>query len=437
MKTLDQAPQIAPIEADNYENYDDNSGGGGMPLWVSLRVAMRGLTSNKMRTGLTMLGVIIGVAAVIAMVGMGQGASQAVASQINSLGTNLLTVNAGNPRLGFGGGGGEAALRPEDAKIIATRYPNSIAAVAAQVRGSVSVKSGDQSANTQAIGTTPAYLSVNNAAVQEGRFLTEADEAGRTKVAVLGTTVIGNLYGDATVNPIGQQILINRISFLVIGILQTKGAGGFGQDQDDVVIIPQSTALRRVFNRTNLSSISVECTSPKTMDLATEQISDLLRQRHHLQPPFPDNDDFRIRSQASLLETSQGVTGTLTTLLAGVAIVSLAVGGIGIMNIMLVSVTERTREIGLRKAVGATSSDILMQFLIEALMMALLGGLIGVGVGIGIAHLISARMGWATVVQPSIILIAVGVSVGIGVVFGLYPAAKAAKQSPIDALRHE
>ena len=437
MKTLDPNSQIAPIEAD-YDNYgDDKDSGGGMPLWVSLRVAMRGLTSNKMRTGLTMLGVIIGVAAVIAMVGMGQGASKAVASQINSLGTNLLTVNAGNPRLGFGGGGGDAALLPADAKIIATRFPDSIAAVAAQVRGSVSVKSGDESANTQAIGTTPDYLSVNNAAMQEGRFLTDSDESGRTKVAVLGTAVIGNLYGDATVNPIGQQILINRISFLVIGILQTKGAGGFGQDQDDVVIIPQSTALRRVFNRTNLSSISVECTSPKTMDLATEQISDLLRQRHHLQPPFPDNDDFRIRNQASLLETSQGITGTLTTLLAGVAIVSLAVGGIGIMNIMLVSVTERTREIGLRKAVGATSSDILMQFLIEALMMALLGGLIGVGVGIAIAHVISSRMGWETVIQPMVILVAVGVSVAIGVIFGLYPAAKAAKQSPIDALRHE
>ncbi len=429
-------PALPTPPPGQWDNTDTDDFSGGMPLWECVRVARRGLSNNKMRTGLTMLGIIIGVGAVIAMVSMGRGASQSVSAQINSLGTNLLTVRAGNNRLGFGGGGGNNSLRLGDATAI-TRFKNSVAAVAPQVQGNAALRIGDQTENTSVIGSSAAYSQVNNAPVQDGRFITDGDDAGRTKVAVVGTTVVGNLLGDPNAKAVGETLEINHSVYHIIGVLKTKGSGAFGQDQDDIVVIPITTALRRVFNRTNVNSIGIECSTPKTMDLATEQVSNLLRQRHHLQPPFPDNDDFSIRSQASLLETSQSVTGTLTTLLAGVAVVSLLVGGIGIMNIMLVSVTERTREIGLRKAVGATSGDIMMQFLIESLVMALMGGLIGVVIGVGTSHLIATKMGWATVVEPTVILIAVGVSAAIGVGFGLYPAAKAANQSPIDALRYE
>ncbi|MCA1595411.1 MAG: FtsX-like permease family protein, partial [Chloroflexi bacterium] len=247
-----------------------------------------------------------------------------------------------------------------------------------------------------------------------------------------------NLLGDnASTSLVGEEITINRIPFQVIGVLKPKGSGAWGQDQDDTIVIPVTTAMRRVINRPDLNSIGVECVSPAMMDLATEEISDLLRQRHHLLPPFPDNDDFNVHNQSSILQTSQAVTGTMTSLLAGVAVVSLVVGGIGVMNIMLVSVTERTREIGLRKAVGATSADILMQFLMESLALALMGGAIGIVLGISGAVYVSKSMGWTPAIDPLIVLLAAGVSGGVGIVFGLYPAAKAASQSPIDALRYE
>jgi len=406
----------------------------------SLKVALRSLGSNKLRTALTMLGVIIGVGAVIAMLAIGEGASQRVSASISAMGTNLVTVVPGNPRIrgGLGGGGQPiTTLIPEDADAISNNLTNTVSQVAPAARGGASIKMGNENTQTTLIGTTPAYQSVNNAPTSSGRFISPDDVNGRLKVAVVGKTVVANLLGSPDADPIGMDVQINRIQFKIIGVLQAKGSGAFGQDQDDVIIIPVSTALRRVFNQTYINTIYVECASPSKMDLATEQITTLLRHRHHLMPPFPDNDDFSVRSQSALLETSQSVTGTMTALLAGVAVVSLIVGGIGIMNIMIVSVTERTREIGIRKAIGATARDIMAQFLTESLVVSVLGGLIGIALGILGSKLVGNALGWPALVRPQAVLISFLVSAGIGVFFGIYPARKAANLNPIDALRWE
>jgi putative ABC transport system permease protein len=301
----------------------------------------------------------------------------------------------------------------------------------------VTVKLGNKSWETSLTGTTPAYRTVNNSPVSKGRFITEADVAGRLKVAVLGPTVVGELTGNPDADLVGLDVQINRVSFRVVGVLQTKGAGAFGQDQDDMVIVPVSTALRRVFNRTYLSSISVEGVSRESMELATEQITRLLRQRHHILPPYEDNDDFSVRSQTSLLEAFQTATGTMTRLLAGIAVVSLIVGGIGIMNIMLVSVSERTREIGLRKATGATNRDIRLQFLIESCVIAGVGGMIGVGLGGVASNLMGKVLQTTAIITPQSVVASVGVAAATGLFFGIYPAQKAARLSPIEALRYE
>jgi len=407
-----------------------------MGVWQSLRIALRALGRNKMRTALTMLGMIIGVSAVITMVALGAGATAKVTASISALGTNLLTVSPGSPQRRFGGAA-VVALKETDAKAIASHFPQTVAAVAPVARGGATVKLGDKTHDTQLIGTTPSYKDVNNTPVASGRFISQGDVDGRLKVAVLGTVVVEQLMGDPKANPAGLYVKINRVPFHVIGVLETKGAGAFGPDQDDLVIVPVSTALRRVFNRDYLSNIGVEAASKQTMDLAIEQISRLLRQRHHLQPPFPDNDDFQVRSQTGLLETLQTATGTMTSLLAGIAVVSLIVGGIGIMNIMLVSVSERTREIGLRKAVGATSRDVLLQFLIESCVIAIVGGMIGVALGASGAHFAGKVLGTGSVVTPQSVLAAVLVSTTIGLFFGIYPARKAAQLDPIEALRYE
>lgn len=411
-----------------------------MMMYESLKVALRSLSSNKVRTALTMLGMVIGVAAVIAMLSIGQGATQRISTSINAMGTNLLTIIPGNPRLrgGFGGAGqAVTTLTVEDAAVITKNLTNSVSMVASAARGNASLKMGNQNTQTSLIGTVASYEPTNNVEIRAGRFITNEDDKGRVKVAIVGPTVIQNLLGSASLNPIGQTFEINRIQFTIVGVLKSKGTTSFGQDQDDVVIIPLSTALRRVLNRTYLSTIYIGCTSNKKMDLATEQITALLRRRHHLQPPFPDNDDFSIRSQAALLETAQTVTGTMTALLGGVAVVSLIVGGIGIMNIMIVSVTERTREIGLRKAVGATENAIMLQFLTEALVVSVLGGLIGIVFGIAASKIVSSLLGWPTVVKTNSVLLSFIVSASIGLFFGIYPARKAAKLAPIEALRSE
>ena len=414
-----------------------------MDLWQSVTIALRALRANKMRTALTMLGIVIGVGAVIAMISIGQGAAQKIRQQFDSMGTNLLTVRSGNPKMRFGPGGpagGTAqvtSLVPVDADAILQKCKDTVSMVAQVTRGSATLKMGDKTYSSSVTGATPEYEIVAKWPVEQGRFVKAADEEGRSRVAVMGRTTIENLTGNRQANPIGQNVAINRTNFEIIGILKEKGSGAFGQDQDDTVIIPCSTAMRRVFSRDHLNEIDVTCRTEGDMPLATEQIVALMRERHKLRPPFPDNDDFNVRSQSEILAASAASSGTMTSLLGGIALVSLLVGGIGIMNIMLVSVTERTREIGIRKAVGATSHDIMTQFLVEALIITTMGGLIGIAVGVGMASMLGKALGWEVTFQPLSIIISVVVSAGIGIFFGLYPASKAAHLHPIDALRYE
>ncbi len=415
-----------------------------MNLLESMRIAMRGLSSNKMRTGLTMLGIIIGVGVVILVVAIGQGATQRVTEAVNSLGTNMLTITPGAARIRISGATASGAdagqtnrLTLDDARLISSNFPKAVEAVAPQVRSNVQIRSGNSDSTTNLIGTNTDYLSVNNAAVDRGRYFTEAEIDGSQKVCVVGISIADKLTGSDKTDLTGQTISINRQQFTVLGMLTPKGAGAFGQDQDDVIIAPITTVMRRILNRHNINSIAVRCTTQAMMPLAQEQISNFLRNRHHLQPPFPDNDDFNIRSQTELMERQQSVTGTMTSLLSAVAVISLVVGGIGIMNIMLVSVTERTREIGIRKAIGATPRDILLQFLIESSIISLIGGIIGICLGVGGAIVLSSVAGWNTIVDGNAVVAALVVAAGVGMFFGIYPANKAAKLHPIEALRYE
>jgi putative ABC transport system permease protein len=328
-------------------------------------------------------------------------------------------------------------LTPEDAKLIARNFPKTIAAVAPQARDNVQIRLGNMDSTTNLIGTSTDYPQVNNAGTDWGRFFTDAELDGNLKVCVIGVTVAEKLTGDAETNLTGQTIAINRQQFKVVGMLTPKGAGPTGQDQDDVIVVPITTAMRRILNRHKINFMSVGCVSQRMMPLAEEEIANFLRSRHHLRPPFPDNDDFSIRSQTELLERQENVTSTMTSLLSAVAVISLLVGGIGIMNIMLVSVTERTREIGIRKAIGATPRDIMRQFLIESAIISLIGGLIGIGLGVGGAILLASLGSWNTIVSPAAVVTALAVSAGVGLFFGIYPAGKAAALHPIEALRYE
>jgi putative ABC transport system permease protein len=423
-----------------------------MNLRESFRIALRGLASNKTRTALTMLGIIMGVAVVIIVVAIGEGATQRVTEAVNSMGTNLLNVTPDRNRLRIGTTVSRTTATPqsasanptpvnsltlEDARLIAARFTRTIDRIAPQIDSDIQIRLGNVDSTTEVAGTSVDYPYVRKAPVARGRFFTQEEVEGLARVCVPGPTVVENLTGDPNTNLTGQTIAINRQNFLVVGVLAAKGSGANGQDQDDIILIPVTTAMRRVYNRQALNNLLIRCTSPEMMPLAQEQITAYLRNRHHLLPPFPDNDDFRIRNQLELLQAQQSVTGTMTSLLSIVAVVSLVVGGIGIMNIMLVSVTERTREIGIRKAIGATPRDILLQFLIEAASISLVGGLIGIGLGIGGAHLLASIGGWRTIVSSTSVIAAVVVSASVGIFFGLYPASKAASLHPIDALRFE
>jgi putative ABC transport system permease protein len=405
----------------------------------SARVALRALRVNKLRSVLTMLGIIIGVGAVIAMVGVGSGAQARVAEQIQSLGSNLIIVLSGSTTAGGirGGQGSRLTITEDDAFALA-REVASVQAAAPAMRGSAQVVYGNLNWSTGIQGVTADYSEVREWGVIDGRFITPEDQSGASKVALLGQTTAQNLFGDS--DPLGQIIRIKKVPFTVVGVLDRKGQNSWGQDQDDVVIIPLSTAKKKVLgvsqaNARSVGSISIKILPGENMAEAEAQIRDLLRQRHRLQP-YQD-DDFTVRNLSEVLRTQEESSMVMTYLLLAIASVSLLVGGIGIMNIMLVSVTERTREIGLRMAVGARGRDILTQFLVEAVTLSLIGGLIGIAAGLGTSLAISTLAEWRVNVSPEAIALAFGFAAIVGVFFGFYPARKAARLDPIDALRYE
>ncbi|MDQ7842619.1 MAG: ABC transporter permease [Armatimonadota bacterium] len=406
-----------------------------MSLRSSVQIALRALGANPLRSLLTMLGVIIGVAAVVTMVSIGQGARQSVAQQVQALGSNLLTVFPGSVGQ-FGvrqGLGSSQTLTWEDAQAIAAEVPT-VEAVAAEFSRTAQAVRGNANTVTSVAGVTPAFQEVRNFFVAEGSFFTDVDMASRARVAVLGRTVVENLFGDRSASPLGARIKINRVTFTVIGVMEEKGATGF-IDRDDVIFVPLSTAQRRLFGVDFVRSIYVKVRTAEEMSLAQEQVETLLRRRHRIAAGA--DSDFTIRNQADIIQTFQGVTQTMTLLLGSIAAVSLLVGGIGIMNIMLVSVTERTREIGIRKAVGATPGDIMIQFVVESLVLSLTGGAVGLLLGIGGSRAVSRLAGWATLVSPGSLVMAVTFAAAVGIFFGIYPARRAAALDPIVALRYE
>jgi putative ABC transport system permease protein len=410
-----------------------------MNIVESMRIALRSLAANKMRSGLTMLGIIIGVMAVIAMLSIGRGAQEAITNQINSIGTNLLFIRPGATQQGGvrTAEGSAATLTMEDGQAL-VGLPN-VVAVAPEVDSFGQVAYLGNNAVGRILGVTPDYQDTMNANVADGDFISAANVTARSAVAVLGSQIAQNLFGDG--EPVGQSVRINGQNFRVIGVMQPKGGTGF-LNQDTQIFVPITTAMSRLsrggqFRGGNsVSDINVKITDPSVQNDVVQNISQVLDQRHHVV-----QDDFTIQSQQDILNTANQVTGVLTIFLGGVAAISLIVGGIGIMNIMLVSVTERTREIGIRKAIGARKRDILAQFLTEAIVLSLSGGLIGILFGALVARLISGvQLGsstLSTVVDPGSVLLAVLFSAGVGLFFGSYPANRAASLHPIDALRYE
>jgi putative ABC transport system permease protein len=406
-----------------------------MQFGETFSVAWGALRANKLRSFLTMLGVVIGVGAVIAMVALGRGAQQSVNERIAALGTTLLTVTPGQVfGRGVASGTDRARLTMDDAEALAARGRH-VAAVQPEMSGQAQVQYGSANANSSIVGTTPNYLEVRRYAIQAGRMFTEAEDEGSQRVAVVGTAVLENL-GVATPEAIlGEPIRIRGIQFTVIGVLAQKGQSSPFGNPDDQILIPITTARFRVLGTDRIRSISVLAPSEAEIPRTMAEIQTILRREHRLRPGR--DDDFSIRSQADFLNTLGETTQTFTFLLAGIAAVSLLVGGIGIMNIMLVSVTERTREIGVRKALGATRRTILLQFLIEAVVLCLFGGLVGVLLGSATAYTLSRVAAWNASVSPASVLLAFGFSALVGVVFGVWPARRAAKLDPIQALRYE
>ncbi|HAT73811.1 MAG: ABC transporter, permease protein [Candidatus Moranbacteria bacterium GW2011_GWF2_36_839] len=393
------------------------------------------LAGNKVRSGLTMLGIIIGIASVIALVAIGQGAQNSISKNIEAIGSNLILVNPGAQRVGgvSQGGGSAQSLTVEDANAIKSEIEN-IQAVAPAIQKRSQVTAKGNNTNTQILGTTADYLTVRNVTIDSGSFFSDQQMKTSAKVAVIGTTVRDDLFG-TDANPIGQTIRINKMDFQVIGMTITKGGSGFG-NQDDIIYIPLNTAQHYISGNANLSNISIAATDQNSMTDVQQQITDLLLARHKISDS--SSADFTIMNQNDIIATATNITGTFTILLSSIAGISLLVGGIGIMNMMLTTVTERTREIGLRKAIGIRKIYINLQFLSEAIVLTFLGGAIGIFLGwlasLAVTHFISAL---TTSISLSSIFLAFGVSAGVGIIFGFYPARRAANLSPIEALRYE
>ncbi|GDY19036.1 multidrug ABC transporter substrate-binding protein [Verrucomicrobiota bacterium] len=405
-----------------------------MKITATLKIALRALRRNKLRTVLTMLGIVIGVGAVIAMVSIGNGAKAQVESQIASLGQNVILIFSGSTtRGGMNTGWGSAGtLAVEDADAIRREIPT-VLNVSPEVRTFSQVAAGNQNWLTQVLGESADYLEIRQWPLTDGAMFTEQDVRSAAKVAIIGATTARQLYGDNS--PVGQILRIKNSPFIITGLLAPKGLSVMGSDQDDVAVVPYTSAMKRLTGSTSLRSIAVQASSPLTLMETQQQIIELLRQRHRIMPGR--DDDFTVRTQQEIAEMATATSKIMTVLLGAIASVSLLVGGIGIMNIMLVSVTERTREIGIRMAVGAQGRDILLQFLTEAITLSLIGGVIGILLGVGTSQLLATQMKWPTLTSPSSILIAFFFSAAVGIFFGFYPARKASRLDPIDALRYE
>ena len=405
-----------------------------MRFFATFRIALRALRRNKLRSVLTALGIIIGVGAVIAMVGIGNGAKAQVDAQIASLGKNVIIIWAGNVTSGgvrMGQGNAGTLLMP-DVEGIAQEIPG-VAAVSPEVWLGGRVIAGSQNWNTRMLGESPEYFTIRQWPFMAGMSFTEQDVRGATKVCVLGKTVADQLFGDE--DPIGQVVRIWSVPMVVVGVLAPKGMSVMGTDQDDVIYAPYTSVMKRFLRTNNLRAINVQTTSQDLLTPVQRQIEALLREHHHISPTR--EDDFTVRNQEEIAQMATATTRVMTLLLAAIASVSLMVGGIGIMNIMLVSVTERTREIGIRMAVGAHARDILLQFLIEAITLSSLGGILGIVIGIGAAKALSLLAGWPTLISMPAIVVAFLFSAAVGVFFGFYPARKASQLDPIEALRYE
>ncbi|MEY2411071.1 MAG: putative transport system permease protein [Verrucomicrobiota bacterium] len=405
-----------------------------MRAFAPIRIALRALRRNKLRTVLTMLGMIIGVGAVIAMVGIGNGAKAQVEAQIASLGQNVILIFSGSvTRSGLHTGWGSAGtLTIEDADAIRREVPG-LVLMSQEIRTVSQIASGNQNWYTQILGESQDYFDLRQWAFADGGPFTDQDVRSANKVCVIGKTVAQQLFGSES--PVGQIVRVKNVPFIILGVLIPKGLSVQGTDQDDTIIMPYSSGMKRVLGVTTLRAINVQAIDASALPEAQRQITEVLRQRHHIQPGR--DDDFSVRNQQEIADANNAASETMRVLLGAIAGVSLVVGGIGIMNIMLVSVTERTREIGIRMAVGGRGRDILLQFLIEAITLSTFGGAIGIVVGLGTSKVLSVVKGWATLTSPGSILVAFLFSAAVGIFFGFYPARKASRLDPIDALHYE